>query len=35
MAQIKITAPQAVGNVAITAIVPGNVTYHVYWDRRI
>lgn len=27
--------PQAVGRVAITAIVPGNVTYHVYWDGRI
>lgn len=23
------------GRVAITAIVPGNVTYHVYWDGRI
>lgn len=35
MAQIRITSPQAVGNVAITAIVPGIVTYHVYWDGRI
>ena len=35
MAQIRITSPQAVGRVAITAIVPGIVTYHVYWDGRI
>lgn len=27
--------PQTVGSVTITAIVPGNVTYHVYWDERI
>ncbi len=35
MAQIRITSPQAVGRVAITAIVPGIITYHVYWDGRI
>lgn len=35
MAQIRITSLQAVGRVAITAIVPGIVTYHVYWDGRI
>ena len=27
MAQIRITSPQAVGSVTITAIVPGIVTY--------
>ena len=35
MAQIRITSPQAVGSVTITAIVPGIVTYHIYWDGRI
>ena len=35
MAQIRIISPQAVGRVAITAIVPGIVTYHVYWDGGI
>ena len=35
MAQIRIISPQAVGRVAITAIMPGIVTYHVYWDGRI
>lgn len=35
MAQFRITSPQAVGRVAITAIVPGIVTYHVYWDGGI
>ena len=35
MAQIRITSPQAVGSVTITAIVPSIVTNHVYWDGRI
>ena len=35
MAQIRIISPQAVGRVAITANVPGIVTYHVYWDGGI
>jgi hypothetical protein len=35
MAQIRITSPQAVGSVTITAIVPSIVTNHVYWDGGI
>lgn len=35
MARIRITSPQAVGSVTITAVVPGIVTYHIYWDGRI
>ncbi len=35
MARIRITSPQAVGSVTITANIPDIVTYHICWDGRI